>query len=73
MSSEISNNTHVLKILARLKNWKLSTSGVSRLFIQANNHEILNELLDQVNKIRYSNDALFDSLGTIDLTDYFEA
>ena len=45
MSSEINNNTKVLKILARLKNWKLTTSGVSRLFIQANNPEVINELI----------------------------
>ena len=73
MSSEVNNNTKVLKILARLKNWKISTSGASRLFIQANNPETLNELLDQVTKIKNSNDALFDSLGFIDLTDYFES
>jgi hypothetical protein len=73
MSSEINNNTKVLKILARLKNWKLTTSGVSRLFIQANNPDVIEELLAQVNEIISSNDALFDSLGFIDLTDYFES
>ena len=60
-------------MLARLKHWKLSTKGASRLFIQANNPVILNELLDQVNKIHKSNDALFDLLGSIDLTDYLES
>ena len=73
MSSEINNNTKVLKTLARLKNWKLTTSGVSRLFIQANHPDVLNELLDHATKIKNCNDALFDSLGFIDLTDYFES
>jgi hypothetical protein len=29
--------------------------------------------MGQVTKIKNSNDALFDSLGFIDLTDYFES
>lgn len=46
ISSTVNNSTKALRILARLKNWKLSTSGESRLFIQANNPDIITEFVE---------------------------
>jgi hypothetical protein len=71
----MSNTSIPLKILSRFKGWELSDSGSgeSRLFIQANNEEILSEFTEGMTKWREDNDALFDLIGTVDLEQYVES
>ena len=51
MSSDESNQSKALRILARKRGWKLSTTGKSKLFVQANSPQILEDFTENFFKI----------------------
>ena len=63
MSSEVSNNNKALRILACKKQWNLSTTGVSKLFIQVCELDVLKEVIDIITDISENNDSLLDLVG----------
>jgi hypothetical protein len=63
MSSELSNTDRALRILACKNNWKLSTTGSSKLFIQVCNLDLLKELIDVFMDVTGNNDSLLDLIG----------
>ena len=61
MSSEVSNFEIALRILAQKKEWNLSTTGRSKLFIQVFcKLDVIFELFDVIADISGNNDSLLD-------------
>ena len=73
MSSEESNQSKALRVLARKRGWKLSTTGASKLFVEANSAQILEDFTENFFNLMKSNDALFDIVGKINLDDYIKS
>ncbi len=73
MSSELSNTDRALRILACKNNWKLSTTGSSKLFIQVCNLDLLKELIDVFMDVTGNNDSLLDLIGQVDLDAYMQS
>lgn len=68
MSSPVSNSLTALSILQE-RGWELAISGESRLFLQANNPEIIQEF-SQIVRIIGEQDALIDIIGKVSLDQY---
>jgi hypothetical protein len=66
MSSTIPNSTNAIAVLLQ-RGWTLPTSGVSRLFVQANNPDIVDEFAELVRQLSESTDALADLVGRIQM------
>jgi hypothetical protein len=63
MSSELSNTHRALRILACKKQWTLSTTGCSKLFIQVCKMDLVKELIDVLMDVTGNNDSLLDLIG----------
>jgi hypothetical protein len=69
MSSEVPNNSRAMCLLLR-QGWQLPSSGHSRLFVQANHPDVIDNFSSVVNKMVSSNDALLDMIGYVSLDMY---
>jgi hypothetical protein len=56
MSSKVSNSEIALRILAQKKEWNISTTGRSKLFIQVCKLDLIKELFDVITDISGNND-----------------
>ncbi|KAL4511792.1 hypothetical protein ABPG72_012637 [Tetrahymena utriculariae] len=68
VSSELDNSD--LTFVARNTNFKLSTKGKSRLFMQANDPKTLNEFFEFIVKVKDQTDVLLDLIGKFDIEQY---
>jgi hypothetical protein len=73
MSSEVSNTEQPLRLLAKTRNWKLSTSGNSKLFFQANHPDIIKEFIEKMKRLSGGCDVLIDIIGEVNLLEYVES
>ena len=73
IASDVSNQEKTLRMLAYHKNWKLSTTGRSKLFLQVNSQDMIEEFVEYATMITGSNDALLTLVGDIDLEGYINS
>ena len=66
MSSSVSNGSIAMRMLAQ-QGWKISTTGESHLFVQANHSAVINEFVAMVGRLLCSNDVLVDIVARISL------
>ena len=69
MSSIVPNTCPAMAILLK-KHWELPVSGESRLFLQANHPDVIDEFSSLVREMGESNDALLDILGSLSMDMY---
>ncbi len=73
MSSQASNKERALRLLSQNNSWKLSTTGKSSLFIQANHPDLINEFTEILMSLIKNNDTLIDMVGKVNLEDYIQS
>ncbi|CAF4555109.1 unnamed protein product, partial [Rotaria sp. Silwood2] len=69
LSSTVENTHSAMSILLEQK-WELPASGHSRLFIQANHPDVINEYSNLVQQITERNDILLNIIGRVSLDMY---
>ena len=72
LSSPVSNTHSVMSILLE-QGWDLDISGESRLFIQANNPDVVDNFASIVRRMSESNDHLLNLIGRVTLDEYINA
>jgi hypothetical protein len=73
MSSTMGNLEYPLSLLGRAR-WNLPPSGQSRLFLRANNLDVVNEFCDMlISNLPDAADTLLDIIGNYDLDQYINA
>ena len=68
--SSIVPNTHPAMSILLENNWELPTSGQSRLFLQANHPDVIDEFSSIVRRLAQSNDALLNIFARVTLDKY---
>ena len=68
--SSIVPNTHPAMSILLENNWELPTSGQSRLFVQANHPDVIDEFSSIVRRLAQSNDALLNIFARVTLDKY---
>ena len=71
MSSSVSNGTVAMRMLAQ-QGWNISTTGESRLFVQANHSVVIDEFVGLVGRLLCSNDVLVDIVARVPLDLYVQ-
>jgi hypothetical protein len=69
MASTVSYDSGPVQALRR-RGWKIPTSGLCKLFVQANNPTIIDDFVTASRSLGNSSDALADMLGQISLDTY---
>lgn len=72
LSSPVSNTHSAMSILLE-QGWDLDISGESRLFIQANNPDVVDNFASIVRRMSESNDHLLNLIGRVTLDEYINA
>lgn len=71
--STLVDNTHPMMSVLLEHGWKLPTSGQSRLFVQANHPDVIDEFSSLVRRAAESNDALLNILARASLDKYINS
>lgn len=72
LSSTVENSHSAMSILLE-QNWELPSSGHSRLFIQANHPDVINEFTNVIQYMTENNNVLLDMISRVTLDVYINA
>ena len=72
LSSTVENSHSAISVLLEQK-WELDPAGHSRLFVQGNHPDIMNEYSDLVRQLAINNDVFLNIIGRVSLDMYINA